>query len=118
MSLAKIDRLIDDLRRRRFRWTPARRVYLPKANGKRRPLGLPSWRDKLLQAVIRLILEAYYEPQFSDHSHGFRPGRGCHTALRTIQKTWTGTRWFIEGDIAGFFDSASCYPFREPACVR
>ena len=105
MSVAKIDRLIDDLRSRRFRWTPARRVMIPKADGKRRPLGVTSWRDKLLQEVIRSILEAYYEPQFSDCSHGFRPGRGCHTALTEIQRTWTGTRWFIEGDIAQYFDT-------------
>lgn len=107
MTLAKIDRLIAQLRHERFRWTPVRRTSIPKANGKRRPLGIPSWSDKLLQEVLRSILEAYYEPQFSDHSHGFRPGRGCHTALRTIQHTWTGTRWFIEGDIASCFDSIS-----------
>jgi len=107
MSVAKIDRLIDDLRQRRFRWTPVRRVYIPKRNGSRRPLGVTSWRDKLVQEVMRSILEAYYEPQFSDHSHGFRPGRGCHTALTTIQQTWTGTRWFIEGDLAQFFDTIS-----------
>lgn len=104
MSVAKIDRLIEDLRSRRFRWTPVRRVMIPKGNGKQRPLGVTSWRDKLVQEVIRSILEAYYEPQFSDHSHGFRPGRGCHTALTEIQRTWTGTRWFIEGDIAHYFD--------------
>lgn len=66
---------------------------------------MPTWSDKLLQEVIRSLLEAYYEPQFSEHAHGFRPGRGCHTALHTIQTTWTGTRWFIEGDIAGCFDN-------------
>ncbi len=107
MSVAKIDHLIADIRNRHFRWTPVRRVYIPKANGKQRPLGVTSWRDKLLQEVIRSILEAYYEPQFSDHSHGFRPGRGCHTALHTIQQTWTGTRWFIEGDLAQYFDTIS-----------
>jgi len=105
MSIAKIDRLIADIRARRFRWTPVRRVYIPKKGGKQRPLGVPSWRDKLLQEVMRSILETFYEPQFSDHSHGFRPGRGCHTALHTIQRTWTGTRWFIEGDIAHYFDT-------------
>jgi retron-type reverse transcriptase len=66
---------------------------------------MPTWSDKLLQEVIRLIFEAYYEPQFSDHSHGFRPARGCHTALDDVKHTWTGTKWFIEGDIKGCFDT-------------
>ena len=105
MSLAKIDRIIDDLRYERFRWTPVRRVNIPKPNGGTRPLGIPTWTDKLLQEVIRMILEAYYEPQFSDHSHGFRPHRGCHTALSEMANTWTGTRWFVEGDIKGCFDN-------------
>ena len=106
MSLAKIDKLIDDLRHERYRWTPVRRTYIEKKNStKKRPLGIPTWSDKLLQEVIRLILEAYYEPQFSDHSHGFRPGRGCHTALTEIVTHWTGTRWFIEGDIRACFDT-------------
>jgi retron-type reverse transcriptase len=101
MSLAKIDTLIDALRYERHRWTPVRRVHIPKPRGKgRRPLGIPSWSNKLLQEVLRSILEAYYEPQFSARAHGFRPNRGCHTALSEIQQTWTGTRWFIEGDIA------------------
>ena len=105
MSLAKIDRIIDALRYERFRWTPVRRVNLPKPNGGTRPLGIPTWTDKLLQEVIRMILEAYYEPQFSDHSHGFRPRRGCHTALSEVARTWTGVRWFVEGDIKGCFDN-------------
>ena len=105
MSLAKIQAIIEALRFERHRWTPVRRVAIPKGNGQTRPLGIPTWSDRLLQEVIRLILEAYYEPQFSDHSHGFRPGRGCHTALRAIRHTWTGTTWFIEGDIARCFDS-------------
>ena len=103
-TLAKIDAIIDAVRYERYRWTPVRRTYIPKRTGRRRPLGLPTWSDKLLQEVLRLILDAYYDPQFSDHSHGFRPGRGCHTALREIHQTWPGTAWFIELDIAQFFD--------------
>jgi group II intron reverse transcriptase/maturase len=105
MSLEKIDTIIEALRYERYQWEPARRTYIPKRNGKKRPLGMPVWSDKLLAEVIRMILNAYYEPQFSDHSHGFRPGRGCHTALRDIYYNWTGTTWFIEGDIKACFDS-------------
>ena len=104
MSLEKIDAIIAALRCERYRWTPVRRTYIPKKNGKLRPLGMPSWSDKLLQEVIRSILEAYYEPQFSDRSHGFRPGHGCHTALQEIRRRGKATKWFIEGDISACFD--------------
>lgn len=103
MSLDKIDTLIEVLRDGTFQWRPARRTYIPKKNGKKRPLGIPAWSDKLVQEVMRLVLNAYYEPQFSEHSHGFRPERGCHTALREVKK-WDGTVWFIEGDISQCFD--------------
>jgi group II intron reverse transcriptase/maturase len=105
MSEAKISQIIGLIRAERYRFAPARRVYIPKKNGKLRPLGVPSWPDKLVGEVVRLLLEAYYEPQFSGRSHGFRKGHGCHTALREIQDTWTGTVWFIEGDISDCFGS-------------
>lgn len=105
MSLGKIESIIDAMRHERYRFSPVRRTYIPKKNGKLRPLGLPTWSDKLVGEVVRLLLEAYYEPQFSRHSHGYRPGRGCHTALRDVTETWTGTTWFIEGDISDCFGS-------------
>ncbi|TDD59604.1 maturase [Actinomadura darangshiensis] len=105
MSLDKIGRIIDALRHERYRFKPVKRTYIPKKNGKTRPLGLPPWSDKLVSEVIRLLLEAYYEPTFSGRSHGFRPRRGCHTALTEVAINWTGTVWFIEGDISDCFGS-------------
>ena len=105
MSMRKISRIIEAMRHERYRFRPVRRVHIPKKNGKTRPLGMPAWPDKLAGEVVRLLLEAYYEPVFSGRSHGFRPGRGCHTALREVANTWTGTTWFVEGDIADCFGS-------------
>jgi group II intron reverse transcriptase/maturase len=106
MCLDTIQQVIAALRAERYRWTPVRRVYIEKKGSTaRRPLGIPTWTDKLLQEVLRLILEAYDEPQCSPPSHGFRAGRGCHTALRDIKRRWKGTKWFIEGDISRGFDS-------------
>jgi group II intron reverse transcriptase/maturase len=105
MSEETIDQIIELMRFERYRFAPARRVYIPKKNGRLRPLGIPAWRDKLVGEVVRLILEAIYEPSFSSRSHGFRKGRGCHTALRQVRDTWTGTVWFIEGDISDCYGS-------------
>jgi retron-type reverse transcriptase len=87
-----IGQIIELMRHERYRFAPARRIYIPEKNGKLRPLGLPSWPDKLAGEVARLLLEAYYEPRFSDHSHGFRKGRGCHTALRESATSGRGPR--------------------------
>jgi group II intron reverse transcriptase/maturase len=107
MSREKINTMIDLIRQERWRWTPVKRVSIPKKSGKLRPLGLPSWSSKVMQEVVRQLLEAYFEPTFSDHAHGFRPGRGCHTALSKIVHSWKGVHWFIEGDISDCFGSLS-----------
>jgi group II intron reverse transcriptase/maturase len=107
MSVERIDAIIQKLTDGTYRWQPTRRTYVPKANGQKRPISMPGWSDKLVQEVMRLILEAYYEPQFRKSSHGFRPNHSCFTALKQIKETWTGTKWFIEGDIKGCFDNIS-----------
>lgn len=105
MSLARIETLIASLKDESYQPHPSRRVHIPKKNGKTRPLGIPAFEDKLVQEVVRMILEAIYEGHFETTSHGFRPKRSCHTALLHIQKTFSGAKWFIEGDIKGFFDN-------------
>lgn len=105
MSLARIETLIASLKDESYQPHPSRRVHIPKKNGKTRPLGIPAFEGKLVQEVVRMILEAIYEGHFETTSHGFRPKRSCHTALLHIQKTFSGAKWFIEGDIKGFFDN-------------
>jgi group II intron reverse transcriptase/maturase len=105
MSLARIEKLIEAIRNESYLPRPSRRTYIPKKNGKKRPLGIPTFDDKLVQEVIRMILEAIYEGSFEHSSHGFRPQRSCHTALMQITKSFNGAKWFIEGDIKGFFDN-------------
>lgn len=104
-SEAKVEKLIASLADESYCPKPSRRIYLKKPNGKRRPLGIPSFSDKLVQEVLRMVLEAVYEPIFSETSHGFRPGRSSHTALCYARYNLNGTRWFIEGDIKGCFDN-------------
>ena len=103
-SVSHIEQLIDTLKNETYQPKPSQRVYIPKKNGKKRPLGIPSFTDKLLQEVVRMILEAIYEGSFEYTSHGFRPQRSPQTALSSIQRSFNGTKWFIEGDIKGFFD--------------
>lgn len=104
-SESKIEKIIESIANGSYQPRPSRRTYIAKANGKMRPLGIPTFTDKLIQEVLRMILEAVYEPIFSIRSHGFRPNKSCHTALKDIKHWFVGTKWFIEGDIKGCFDN-------------
>lgn len=105
MSLERFNEIIEKLKNESYKPVPVKRVYIPKKNGKQRPLGIPSFDDKLVQECIRIILESIYEPIFSKNSHGFRPNKSCHTAMQDIKKNSNGMIWWIEGDIKGFFDN-------------
>lgn len=100
-----IDEIINSLKDESYQVKPVKRIYIPKKNGKTRPLGIPNFQDRLVQEVCRMVLESIYEPIFSENSHGFRPNRSCHTALKQIKNTFRGANWFIEGDIKGCFDN-------------
>ena len=100
-----IDKIINSLKDESYQVKPVKRIYIPKKNGKTRPLGIPNFQDRLVQEVCRMVLESIYEPIFSENSHGFRPNRSCHTALKQIKNTFRGANWFIEGDIKGCFDN-------------
>ncbi len=105
MGMERINRIIPELRDSSYQPSPIRRQHIPKANGQTRPRGLASADDMLVQEVVRLLLEAIYEPQFSNCSHGFRPGRSCHTALTQVQRTYTGVKWFVEGGLNACLDT-------------
>ena len=105
MSLGRIQKIINSLKDHSYQPQPVRRTYIAKKNGKMRPLGIPSSNDKLVQEVVRMLLEAIYEPTFSDKSHGFRPNRSCHTCLTDIKVSFHGAKWIVEGDIKGCFDN-------------
>lgn len=104
-SLEKINELIEEMKNESYQPTPVRRIYIPKKNGGKRPLGIPSFKDKLIQEVLRILLESIFESTFSDNSHGYRPNKSCHTALTQIKNTFVGVKWFVEGDIKGCFDN-------------
>lgn len=105
MSITRVRKLIELLRHEKFNFRPVRRGYRDKKDGSKRAIGQPNFDEKLVQEAVRSLLEAYYEPRFKDSSHGFRPERGCHTALTHVHHKFRGSTWFIEGDIKGCFDN-------------
>ena len=105
MSIRRINRIIESLKDKSYTPKPAKRKYIPKKNGKLRPLGIMSTDDKLVQEVVRMLLEAIYDPTFNSHSHGFRPKKSVHTSLLQVKKSFVGVTWVVEGDIKACFDN-------------
>jgi group II intron reverse transcriptase/maturase len=104
-SQRRVEAIIAQLKGGSYRFQPVRRTYVPKKNGKKRPLGISSGDNKLVQEVVRIILERIYEPAFEDCSHGFRPGRSPHSALANIGNQWSSIKWIVDMDIRSYFDT-------------
>jgi len=117
-SEEKINKIISVLTNETYQPKPVRRTYIQKSNGKMRPLGIPTFTDKLIQEALRMVLEAVFEPVFLNCSHGFRPNRSCHTALKDLKHQFHGTRWFVEGDIKGCFDNIDHHKLVEVICGK